>query len=49
MTRVVLVTSCAAVLLVLTPNAHAFTFIACNADIARVRDFMASLTDRLTD
>ena len=29
-------------------DAHAFTFIACNADIARVRDFMASLTDRLT-
>ena len=29
-------------------DAHAFTFIACNADIARVREFMASLTDRLT-
>ena len=29
-------------------DAHAFTFIACNADIASVRDFMASLTDRLT-
>jgi hypothetical protein len=27
---------------------HGFAFIACNADIARVRDFMASLTDRLT-
>ena len=28
-------------------DAQAFTFIACNADIASVRDFMASLTDRL--
>jgi len=26
---------------------HGFTFIACNADIASVRDFMASLADRL--
>ena len=28
-------------------DAHAFTFIACNADIASVRDFMASLPDLL--
>jgi hypothetical protein len=30
-----------------TIDAQAFTFIACDADIASVRDFMASLTDRL--
>jgi hypothetical protein len=28
-------------------DAHAFTFIACDADIARVREFMALLPDRL--
>ena len=28
-------------------EAQAFTFVSCNADIASVRDFMASLTDRL--